>query len=229
MAYRSLINDSRGKTQRHGFFVVNRTTRWRLIYADGEKSKWLPKEQVDELLEKWNREAESTLTEAQEQVKREREEFLAATKFKIVSVHNPNPFLAEYRKPTVTFPDGSTMQFEEGVPEEQIQEAMDAAAREAHPDQASQSRPERDSLPVWEREFLAGESRRSLPDISSWDHAFPMAEVIETLDDLAREGWSVLNASEDRGLYPSTLAENTSAPLRVRYLLARDDASPALR
>lgn len=228
LAYRSLINDSPGKTPRHCFFVVSRTTRWRLAYPGGEKSAWLPKEEADELLEKWDQEAGATLAEAREQVEREREEFLAAAELEIVSVHNPNPFQAEYRKPTVTFPDGSTIQFEESAPEERIQEAMKEAAREAHPDPDRRGRPVQESLPVWEREILAGESRRSLPDILSWDYSFPMADVIETLDELARYGWSVLNASEDRGLYSSKLAENTSAPLCVRYLLAREDGSSAL-
>lgn len=205
--------------------MLSRTTRWRLAYQDGESSEWASKEQADQLLEKWGRESEATSAEKLKQIEREREDFLLATKVKIVSVHNPNPFQVDYRKPTVTFPDGSTMQFEEGVREEQIQKAIEGAAREAHPDPAPRSRPAREDLPVWEREFLADGSRRSLPDISSWDHAFPMADVIETLDELAREGWVVLNASEDRGLYSSTLAENTSAPLRVRYLLARDASS----
>jgi phosphoglycolate phosphatase-like HAD superfamily hydrolase len=229
LTYCSLIDDSHGKTRRHGFFVVSRTIRWRLDYPNGERSEWLSNEETDQLLERWDREAGTTLAEAREEVEREREEFIAATEFKIVSVHNPNPFQVEYRKPTFTFPDGSTMQFEEGVPEEQIKEAMAEAAREAHPDPTSRDRPVQESVRVWEREILVGESRRSLPDIFSWDYSFPMADVIATLDELAREGWSVLSTSEDRGLYASKLADNVSAPLCVRYLLAQDGPNPAPR
>jgi hypothetical protein len=234
--YRPLINGSVGKFQRHGFFVISRTTRWCLRYEDGKQSEWLPSRgDADALLAKWEKTAGATLAEGTEHGERAREEFIAKTHFEIVSMHNPHPFQVDNRKPTLTFPDGSTMQFEEGVPEEQIREAMEAAAREAHPDpvadELTESRPELESLQVWERELLVSEERRSFPDITSWDRFFPMAGVLETLDELSREGWSVLSTSEDRGLYRSDLAENASAPLLVRYLLVQDDHanSPALR
>ncbi len=217
-----MIDGSSGKTPRHGFLVVSRTTRWRLAHVEGKRTEWLPKREADELLAKWDDEAAGGLKEATGRVEKARERFLAETELEIVSVPNQNPFQADDRKPTVTFPDGSTMQFEEGAPEKQIRQATEEAAREVHPDptlsELGESRPELESRSVWELEFLANQSRRSLSDISSWDHFFPMAGVIEALDELSREGWSVLSASEDRGLDP----ENASVPLRVRYLLVRD-------
>lgn len=206
--------------------MVSRTTRWRLVYTEGKTTEWLPKSEADGSLAKWNKEAAGSLKDAAQRVEEERARFLAETKVEILSYPNPNPFLVDFRKPTVTYPDGSTMQFEEGVSEEKIREAMEGVAREAHPDpgvnERGGGRPEMESLPVWEVEFLANSSRRCLPDISSWDHFFPMAGVAEILDELSGEGWSVLSASEDRGLNPSDFAENTSVPLRVRYLLVRN-------
>lgn len=208
--------------------MVSRTARWRLRYEDGKESEWLSsKKQADALLAKWEETASSTLDGAKGSIEQTREEFVAETDLEIVSVHNPNPFQVDYQKPTITFPDGSKMQFEEGTSENRIRAAIEEAAWEAHPDpnpgEVSGSRPEAESLQVWERELLADGERRSFPDISSWDHFFPMSGVVETLDELSREGWSVLSASEDRGLYRSDLAENVSAPLTVRYLLVRGD------
>lgn len=213
--------------------MVSRTTRWRLVHAEGTNTEWLSKEEADESLAKWDKEAAGALKEAAERIEGARERFLAEAKLEIVSYPNQNPFQVDYRKPTVSFPDGSTMQFEEGDPEGHIRESMEMVAREAHPDptigEIGGGRPELQSLPVWEVEFLANQSRRSFPDLSSWDHFFPMAGVIEVLDELSREGWTVLSASEDRGLNPSDFAENASVPLRVRYLLARNpvpDSAP---
>ncbi len=121
------------------------------------------------------------------------------------------------------------MQFPETAIQEAIQGAIEEAAKEAHPDPLPQDfpgAPALESAKVWECEFLAGAEHFSYPDIFSWDHYFPMPEVAQTLDELAREGWSVLTASEDRGLYRSDLAESVSAPLSVRYLLVREAGAP---
>ncbi len=213
--------------------MVSRATRWRLNYEDGRQSEWLSKGSADALLAEWDQTAGTTLAGVTESAEQARKEFEANTHLEVVSIHNPHPFQVDYQKPTLVFPDESTMQFEEGTSEGRIRTAIEAAAREAHPDPAAdqvpEERPALESMPVWEREFLAGEGRLHFPDISSWDHFFPMLGVVETLDQLSREGWSVLTASEDRGLHRSDLAENASAPLIVRYLLVRESpiSSPA--
>lgn len=169
--------------------------------------------------------ADNTLTQAKEKIRQDREEFIAETGIEIVTVDNSNPFQVDYRKPTITFPDGATMQFPEAAPQDTIHEAIEDAAREAHPDPAPGELagiPELESVKVWEREFLDGGKRLPYPDIFTWDHYFPMSEVAQTLDELAQEGWSIVNASEDRGLYRSDLAESLSVPLTVRYLLVRE-------
>jgi len=211
--------------------VVYRTWQWRLRYATGEHSDWSSKKKVDELLDTWNREADTKRKAASTEAETARKEFIAGTELSVVSVRNPNPFQVDYRKPTLTFPDGFTQQFEEGTSKKEIEQAVDAAAAEAYPDLASiqeQESPELEDRPVWERELITGGERQSFPETSSWNHAFPMEDVAKTLDELAREGWTVLQASEDRGLYESELAKNMSAPVCVRYLLEGEAAgSPA--
>jgi hypothetical protein len=207
--------------------VVTRATQWRLRHGDGEQSPWSAKETAERLLAKWDRSAETLLEEAADEVTKARKEFIAETDVRIVSVRNPNPFQVDHRKPTLAFPDGSEMQFEEGTSEEQIKAAMEEAAHEAHPDpyppKVRGERPELEERQVWERELLTSKERTPFPAVEAWDHFFPMDAVAETLDELSQKGWSLVSVSEDRGLYKSALAENRSAPLLVRYLLVRED------
>lgn len=217
------------RSRRHGFLVVGRTTRWRVSFAQDTPSPWSDKADAEKLLGKWRNVAGDALARAEEKIDRDRKDFIAKTEIEIVTVDNPNPFQVDYRKPTIAFPDGATMQFPETATQEAIQGAIEEAANEAHPDPLPQDfpgAPELESAKAWEREFLAGAERLSYPDIFSWDHCFPMPEVAQTLDELARDGWSVLSASEDRGLYRSDLAESVSAPLSVRYLLVREAGAP---
>lgn len=158
-----------------------------------------------------------------------REEFIAETDVRIVSARNPNPFQVDHHKPTLTFPDGSEMQFEEGIEEKQIQAAIEEAAREVHPDphppNVTGERPELEERQVWERELVTDKKCTPFPVVETWDHFFPMDAVAETLDELSQEGWVLVSTSEDRGLYKSDLAENRSAPLLARYLLVREDST----
>lgn len=227
--YRPQIATPDDKARRHAFLVVSRTTRWRVSFAQDTPSEWSEKSDAEKLLGKWRTVADDALAQAQEKIDQARKEFIAETEIEIVTVDNPNPFQVDYRKPTVTFPDGSTMQFPEAAPQDTIQKALEDAAKEAHPDPAPEDfpgAPALESAKVWEREFLDSGKRLSYPDIFTWDHYFPMSEVAQTLDELAREGWSLLSASEDRGLYRSDLAESVSAPLTVRYLLDRGTEAP---
>lgn len=213
--------------------MLNRATQWRLSYADGQRSDWTSKDEADEQLAQWRKSVGEALAQETAKVTKAREKFIAETDLRIVSVNNPNPFQVEYRKPTLSFPDGTSCQLEEGTSEEQIREVMQEAAAEAHPDPTPSSvkgeGPELESRRAWEREFLTGGSRIAFPPILSWDHFFPMEAVAESLDRLAEEGWAVLSASEDRGIYPSDLAENRSAPLLVRYLLVRTATAASSR
>jgi phosphoglycolate phosphatase-like HAD superfamily hydrolase len=205
---------------------VSCATRWRVRFATDTPSEWSDKRDAEELLGKWRGAADDTLTQANEKIRQARKEFIAATEIEIVTVANPNPFQVDDQRPTITFPDGSTIQFAEGVPQGEIDRAMEDAAKEAHPDpdpkDITGTSAELESVRVWEREFLDNGNRIPYPDIFTWNHYFPMSDVAQTLDELAQAGWSIVHASEDRGLLRSDLAESLSAPLTVRYLLVRE-------
>lgn len=163
-----------------------------------------------------------------ERVKAEREQFVAETTVEVVAVKNPNFLLGPDYRPTVTFPDGSHLQFDERTPRQEIQAAIEEAAAVAHPisersdGEGANKDLKIEEAAVWEAVLFIDGERRSLADILSWEFHFPIRDVIARLDELAAEGWTVAHVSEDRGVYTSKLAANISAPVAARYLLVRD-------
>jgi hypothetical protein len=227
--------------KRYGFLALGQASRWSVELPGNEGTEsFITKEEAEKARDEWKskalaarreelaarqREVESVSAERAE----ERRQFIAATRVEIVTVGSAKLFHPGFRKPTVKFPDGSETQFEEDTPEEAIEGHVEAEALKAYP-QVDQEEPtvgevETPSLResrVWRRHLFLDGEQRDLPDIHTWSYFFPMESVSETLNSLAEQGWSVAHVSEDRGLYSSEHAMNMSAPLVVRYLLARD-------
>lgn len=215
--------------KRYGFFIVSRVQRWRTVQAGGEASDWMATEaEAKALLDEWSAKRQEKQLEAMQEVEAEREKFVAEASLEIVTVGNPNFLQADHRKPTVTLPDGSHLQFEEGTPEEKILSHMRVAAERAHPAPDSGDGefagpgPGLEKVDVWEASLFLDGERRALPDIGSWEFFFPIEAVITQLEELAKEGWAIAHVSEDRGVYSSKLASSISAPVATRYLLVRE-------
>lgn len=227
--------------KRYGFLALGQASRWSVELPGGEGTEsFATEEEAEKARNEWRSKALAARREelaarrkefegAAAERAEERRRFTAATRVEIVTVGSPKLLHPGFRKPTVKFPDGSETQFEEGTPGEAIEAHIEAEALKAYP-QLDQQEPtvaevETPSLResrVWRmRLFLDGE-QRDLPEIHTWSYFFPMESVSETLNSLAEQGWSVAHVSEDRGLYGSEHAMNMSAPLVVRYLLARD-------
>lgn len=68
--------------------------------------------------------------------------------------------------------------------------------------------------------YLDGE-RRERPAIWRWDFGFPIEDTLAILNELAAEGWEIVNVSEDRGIYKGVTNLTDSAVTTVRYLLVR--------
>ena len=65
-------------------------------------------------------------------------------------------------------------------------------------------------------------------DLSDWWFGAPLKGITKTLNFFGSDGWSVVNSTEDKGLYTGTDAANESFPSRIRYLLQRPMTSPIL-
>lgn len=226
--------------KRYGFLALSRASRWKIALPGGEETEtFVSKDDAEKARDAWHSKAlaerQKTLAERRKAFEKaaaeraeERRRFVAATRVEIVTVESPKLFHPGFHKPTVKFPDGSEVQFEEGTPEDAIEAHIEAAALEAHPKAEQDDSPAEvetlslEETRVWEARLLLDGERRDLPDIHTWSYFFPMESVIETLNGLAEQGWSVAHVSEDRGLYNSDQAMNMSAPIVVRYLLSRE-------
>ena len=214
----------------YGFFVVSRKKRWRVLFPDGSRSEWLgTRDGAAAEVAAWKKGTESSrgraFEEAREKSAAARAEFIAKCVVEIVTVPNDQPYQADFELPTVTFPDGTAMRFDEDTTQSTIDEYIETQAQNEHPDPSPsdfEETPGIDESSAWAAELLVEGKRNPLPDIESWSYSFPMESVAATLNDLADEGWSVVHVSEDRGLYASDVAQNMSAPVAARYLLVRN-------
>ena len=69
-----------------------------------------------------------------------------------------------------------------------------------------------------------GSSRSLDVDLSDWNFGAPIGAITVTLNRFAQDGWSLISANEDKGLYIGADASNEAFPARVRLLLGRPRA-----
>lgn len=135
----------------------------------------------------------------------------------------------KYYVDRVTFPDGGVEEFFQSNTKGEIE----ARYTRDHPlprrPSARQDAAPHAALPTWRAErtwraeLFLPTGRQALPMRPlSWPYGFPMEEVMNVLNDLAQDGWSVLHVSEDRGLYTGADTPTDSGLTSVRYLLRRD-------
>jgi hypothetical protein len=99
-------------------------------------------------------------------------------------------------------------------------------AAERHPDPTPQSVTANEETKVTEKvmwaaaTYLGGQYKR-LPAFEDWAFGLPLEKILSVLNDLASEGWSVAQASEDRGIYAGATNATDSAVTKARYLLVR--------
>lgn len=210
------------------FLVASRSNRWSITLPEAEPRVFTTEQGAKDARSEWllkaREEEQREHAEATEKADRERKQFEADTEIETVTVSNPNFLQTDFRKPMVRFPDGSESQFKEGTPETAIVAHIEQVALERNPkpDPEPITAPEIEQIPAWQAELLLDGERRGFEDILSWDYYFPMEPIAQILNTLADDGWAVTHVSEDRGLYASDLASNMSAPINVRYLLARE-------
>jgi hypothetical protein len=199
----------------YGFFVISRKRRWRISLPGDGPTEWFDAEgEAKAMQDEWKDKAVEKRDEAHRQAveksSQARAKFVEDCAIEIVSVHNPKLFQVDFRKPTVTLPDGTTKQFDEGTQRQVLDEYIEKRAWSRHPDPSpgkSDFTPEIEDSYAWDSELFIDGARRSLPEIENWSYFYPMDSVAATLNGLAEEGWSVVHVSEDRGLYASNIAQ----------------------
>lgn len=211
----------------YGFFVVSQEERQRVSFPDGRPPEWFDNHAAAaSAVRSWQQEHEERASEdvsPGERIAVARREFIARCTVKSATASDASEAPGGV---IVTFPDGEETRFSAGATKIQIVGFIEARARNEFPDpdkeQAAEAQARVVKRPAWAAELFLEDSQRPLQDIYSWSYSFPMEAISRTLNELATEGWSVVHVSEDRGLYPATIASNVSAPVTVRYLLVRD-------
>ncbi len=61
-------------------------------------------------------------------------------------------------------------------------------------------------------------------DLSVWDPGIPLVGIVQILNAFGAEGWSVVDWSEDKGVYDGKDASHESWPTRVRIVMSRSDS-----
>jgi hypothetical protein len=133
---------------------------------------------------------------------------------------NPDRFVTDIHDP-----DGKVIA--QDVPDDELADRIANVARTRYPD------PTRENLPngerghiadrvVWQASLFIDGERKDLPAFDRWTYGLPIEDVLGVLNELAAEGWSVVQTSEDRGIYAGVTNTTDSAVTKARYLLVRE-------
>jgi hypothetical protein len=76
---------------------------------------------------------------------------------------------------------------------------------------------------TWKAEFISDgiTTPIELGENVQWKWGVPTIAILHELDRLQSEGWTLLNVSEDRGLYQGADADREGYVTRARYLLGK--------
>ena len=202
---------------RYGYFALGRAKRWRLSIPDAEPSLFEVKEDAEESRMAWIGEHE--LPPAIAAWEEARERFFEGC---AITTRKTGSGFTAREENWILFPTGEQRPL--GVLDPQDVTTKVWLDHSPEPTVASIvpiSAATLDQVVIWEGELFLGEESRKLPLISHWVYGLPIDFVLETLNKLSDEGWEVLLASEDRGLFAGKTAGSEAYVTRVRYLLSK--------
>jgi hypothetical protein len=196
---------------------MERVNRWRVSTPDSEPRLFQSEAEAEQTRNDWITDHE--LPDALEVWEKDRAEFY--DKCEVKTVRAGSGFSARSEK-RVSLPDGIQRPVGGRDPAEIVEEAW--LAKNPKPTSFSlfgKSSATMGRVVVWEGDlFLDGEQRK-LPLVEQWVYGLPIDVVLKTLNELAAKGWSVVHASEDRGLFAGPTVSSDAFVTRVRYLLTR--------
>jgi hypothetical protein len=127
----------------------------------------------------------------------------------------------------VEWPSGEVATFREEYLEDQLTEYLDAHADStnalAFETWKSTRRPRAIPQTTWVGEAIYPDGTTSLLSEDSADTHWgaPLTEIALQLTELGKEGWSVVQLSEDKAIHDGMSGASEVRPSRIRYLLAR--------
>lgn len=205
----------------YGYLAIERVHGGLLTLPDGEQL-FEEYAKADDALHKWV--TEDLLPKAVEQAQQKRKAFVDGCTWDERKVKQPGLLTADLVVREVLDPDGAVI----GNPDvADFAEIVEKEALERFPEPnvrgvANQSDGKVKQVVVWKVALYVDGQHKSLPAFSTWSFGLPIKGVLEVLDELAEDGWSVAHVSEDRGLYKGLTNQTDSAVTTARYLLVRN-------
>lgn len=192
-----------------------------VTFPDGERRHFEDYAKAEEAWSEWV--ADNALPKALEGTRENRKAFIDGCTWDERKIKQPGLLTADLVVREVLDPDGKIIGDPDKADFNEIVEknALDRFPEPDLQDVASQSDGGVERVVVWAVGLYVGGEYKRLPAFSSRIFGFPIKEVLEVLNELAEEGWSVAHVSEDRGLYEGVTNRTDSAVTTARYLLVR--------
>ena len=208
--------------KQYGYFALRRAHGGIATLPNGEKKSFETYADAVKARQSWIE--ENRLADAKKQAEEERQAFVAGCTVKEERIKQPGLLTSDLIRKWVVGPDGEFL----GNPTEGEREKIIAdAAAEKFPEPTAGGLVSSlaggvEKIVVWATSLYLDGSRKELPAFNAWNFGLPIEDVLRVLNEIAAEGWYVVQVSEDRGIYAGETNQTASAVTTARYLLARD-------
>jgi hypothetical protein len=209
-------------TRQYGYLALERVHGGLATMPNGEKRFFENPSEADQARVEWA--AENALAEATRKQAEERQAFVEGCEVKEERVKQTGLLQPDIVHKRVLSPSGEYL----GDPtQKEFTEIVEAAADEKFPEPTAAGlafglEGGVEKIVIWASSLFLDGERKRLPAFQSWSFGLPIEGVLEVLNEIAADGWYVVQVSEDRGLYAGTTNRTDSAVTTARYLLARD-------
>lgn len=207
--------------EQYGYLAFERVHGGIVTLPDEEPQLFEDYAEAGRAWQKWVQEV--ALPKAQQKVDEDRQAFIEGCELRERKIKEPGLLTPDRIVEEAHDADGRSLG---NVAQGGFDAVVEEAAREKFPDPDVHNLPYGDQvgnkqIVVWAVGlYLNGEHKR-LPAFTNWEFGFPIDGALKILNQLAAEGWSVANVSEDRGIYKGQTNQTDSWVTKARYLLTR--------
>lgn len=206
----------------YGFFALARAKGGVFRKPDGSTEAFDDLREARKAMWRWTE--TEVLPKAVAAARESREAFCNDCTIEVRRVQQPGLFTADRVVSDIHGPDGEVIA--KDVPDDHQETRIKAAAQSRFPEPTAEKLPaaekgEVSERVIWTASLFIDGKQKDLPSFGWWVYGFPIESVLGVLNELAVEGWSVVQVSEDRGLYSGTTTDTDSAVTKARYLLVR--------
>jgi hypothetical protein len=189
---------------------------------DGEKQSFETYARAVQARQEWIE--KNSLAAAKKHADEEREAFIAGCTVQEERIKQPGLLNPDLIRKWVVTPDGKILG---DAPVSGREKVIAEAAEEKFPEPTVGSLLNSlaggvEKIVVWAASLYLDGQPKELPAFSTWSFGLPIEDVLRVLNEIAAEGWYVVQVSEDRGIYAGETNQTASAVTTARYLLARD-------